>query len=154
ELQQFAGPWALAEALAAAVAGVLRAAIAQRARASLVLSGGTTPRRFLDALSRQALAWSALDGTLADERWLPPDHERSNEGLLADTLLHGDAEAAGFVPLYRDDAATPDAALPAIAADLATLAPPFDAVVLGMGADGHCASLFPDGDRIAAALRP
>jgi len=151
---EFAGPWALAEALAATVAGDLRAAIDARARATLVLSGGTTPRRFLEALSRQALAWDAVDVTLADERWVSPDHERSNERLLRDTLLIGDAAAAHFVPLYREGFASPDAALETIADDLATLPPPFDAVVLGMGADGHCASLFPDGDLTREALRP
>lgn len=150
---EFAGPWALAEALAASVAGDLRAAIDARARATLVLSGGTTPRRFLEALSRQALAWEAVDVTLADERWVSPDHERSNERLLRDTLLRGDAAAARFVPLYREDFPSPDAALETIAQDLATLPMPFDAVVLGMGTDGHCASLFPDGDLTHEALR-
>jgi 6-phosphogluconolactonase len=150
---EFAGPWALAEALAASVAGDLRAAIDARARATLVLSGGTTPRRFLDALSRQALAWDAVDVTLADERWVAPDHERSNERLVRDTLLRGDAAAARFVPLYREDFASPDAALETIAQDLATLSVPFDVVVLGMGEDGHCASLFPDGDLTPSALR-
>ena len=152
-LREFAGPWALAEALAASVAGDLRAAIDARARATLVLSGGSTPRRFLEALSRQALAWESVAVTLADERWVPPDHERSNERLLRDTLLRGDAAAARFVPLYREDCGPPDAALATIADDLAALPVPYDAVVLGMGSDGHCASLFPDGDLTREALR-
>ena len=152
-LREFPGPWALAEALAAAVGDDLRAGIATRGRATLVLSGGTTPRRFLEALSSQALSWREVTITLADERCVAPDDARSNERLVRDNLLHGAAAAATFVPLYVSHA-DPESGIVEIAANVATLPLPFDVVVLGMGSDGHCASLFPGGDRLAEALHP
>lgn len=150
----FAGPWALAEALAAAVAQDLRDGLERRGGAMLVVSGGSTPRRFLETLGRAALDWARVVVTLADERWVPPDHPRSNERLLRESLRRGDAGAARFVPLYRSGHADPESALVELAADFAALPLPFDAVVLGMGTDGHCASLFPGGDQLEAALRP
>ncbi len=152
-VNEFTGQWALAEALATAVADDLRDAIRARGSATLVLSGGTTPRRFLEALGRQPLAWRAVAVTLADERWVPVDHARSNERLVRDCLLHGDAAAATFVPLYLPEASEPEVALADIEANIAALSLPFDVVVLGMGNDGHCASLFPGGDRLDEALR-
>jgi len=153
-LREFPGPWALAEALAVAVADALRAGIRDRGRATLVLSGGTTPRRFLEALSTQVLEWRAVTITLADERWVAPDHARSNERLVRDNLLHGAASAAIFVPLFTPDASDPESGIVEIATKFAAALPlPFDVVVLGMGGDGHCASLFPGGDNLAAAMR-
>ena len=149
---EFAGPWALAEALADAVAARLRDGVRARGAATLVVSGGSTPRRFLEALGREELPWREISITLADERWVAPDHARSNERLLRETLLRGAAAAARFVPLYRA-MPVPESALAEIAAELATLPSPFDAVVLGMGLDGHCASLFPGADHLAEALR-
>jgi 6-phosphogluconolactonase len=150
--RDYADADALARALAQAVAGDLRAGIAARGGALLALSGGTTPRRFLDRLGRQTVDWARVTITLTDERCVPPADARSNQRLLRETLLRGAAAAARFVPL---DTAAPnrEIAFATIAANVAKLPLPFDAVVLGMGTDGHCASLFADGDRIDAALR-
>jgi 6-phosphogluconolactonase len=147
----FANSAELAEALAADVAGRLRAAIASRGHGLLALSGGTTPLKFLHALSRQQLEWPQLIVTLCDERWVPPRHERSNALLVREALLHGAASAARFVPLYVD-APDPESGLAQVAAQVTALPLPIDAAVLGLGLDGHTASLFPDGDRIDAAL--
>jgi len=149
--REFADPQALAQALADAVAADLRDAIAERARAALALSGGTTPRAFLRSLAQRELDWSRVAVTLADERCVPPDDARSNERLLRETLFTGAASAARFVPLHRDVPA-PEDEVSAIDADIARIGLPFDVVVLGMGLDGHTASLFPDGDRLDAAL--
>lgn len=148
---EFADPQALARALASAVADDLREAIAERGRAALALSGGTTPRAFLRVLARCELDWPRVTVTLADERWVGSDDARSNERLLRETLFAGAAASARFVPLHRDVPA-PEETSSAIDADIARIGLPFDVVVLGMGLDGHTASLFPDGDRIAAAL--
>ena len=150
---EFADPAALAQALASSVADDLRTALQERQVASLALSGGNTPKAFMRALSAQSLDWSRVTVTLVDERWVPEDNARSNAALLRENLLQGPAAAARFLPLHRDTA-TPEEALDALERDLAALPSPFDAVVLGMGNDGHTASFFPGGDRLADALDP
>jgi 6-phosphogluconolactonase len=151
--RDFASPEFLAQTLAQAVANELRAAIAARGRALLVVSGGTTPRRFLTLLSQQDLVWKSVTVTLADERWVAPADPRSNERLVRETLLRDAASAATFTPLYAA-APTVEAGCAKAAARIVELKMPFDAVVLGMGTDGHCASLFPGGDRLDEALDP
>jgi len=145
-------PVTLATALAQAVAADLREALKLRGSALLAVSGGNTPRGFLRALSRERLEWSRVSVTLTDERWVAPEDARSNAALVRDTLLQGDAGQARFVPLFAD-APDPEAGLAAVAARVGALPLPFDALVLGMGLDGHCASLFPGGDHLAAAMR-
>lgn len=143
----------LAEALAIAVAADLRRAIVQRGAATIALAGGNTPRRFLQALSRQPLDWSRVRVLPVDERWVPNTDPRSNERLLREHLLQGVAAAAQLVPLYRP-VETPEAALQSVMADIAHRALPLDVAVLGMGEDGHVASLFPDLVRRDVGLSP
>ncbi len=152
EQHRFVDGVALAEALATELAERIGAAIAERGRATLVLPGGNSPRRFLTRLGQSTLDWSRVTVTLTDERQVAAGNARSNARLLRETLFQGDASSAIFVPLY---AQTDDDQFDfeRVEANVAALALPFDAVVLGMGTDGHCASLFPDADRLAEALR-
>jgi len=147
----FADPAGLAAALAASVADALRAAIDARGGALLALSGGTTPELFLRCLGQQQLEWNRVTVTLCDERWVPPQHERSNARLVARTLLRGAASAARFVPLYAERP-DPETGAAVIDARIAALPLPLDVAVLGMGNDGHTASFFPEGDRLPEAL--
>lgn len=141
--RDFADAVALAEGLAIAVAADLRSAIAARGVATIALAGGNTPRRFLQALSRQPLDWAKVRVLPVDERWVPHTDPRSNERLLREHLMQGEAAAAELLPLYRP-VETPEVALQSVAGDIAHRALPLDVAVLGMGEDGHVASLFPD----------
>jgi 6-phosphogluconolactonase len=140
-----------AAALAAAVAQSLKEGLRQRGRASLVVSGGRTPVPFLDQLSSHQLDWSGVTVNLADDRCVPANHADSNEGLVRRHLLQGAAATARLLPLV-DLGATPETQLVTAEHALATAPRPFDVVVLGMGEDGHTASLFPGAPETAAAL--
>lgn len=149
----YADSTTLARALASAVACDLRDAILTRGVGLLALSGGSTPRQFLRELGRIRLDWSRVTVTLVDERWVAPDDARSNARLLRETLFTGVAAAARFEPLF-EPARDPASALLRIARRIDALPLPFDAVVLGMGNDGHTASLFPGSDTLLQALDP
>lgn len=141
----------MSAALADRVAAMLRHAIGQRGRASLVVSGGRSPVPFLRALGQRKLDWSCVTVTLADERWVPADHPDSNAGLVIANLLQGPAAEARFVPLYGGEN-SPGDGLAACAARLGEMQRPFDVVVLGMGDDGHFASIFPGIPRLGELL--
>ncbi|MBP1885986.1 6-phosphogluconolactonase [Sinorhizobium mexicanum] len=152
-LHTFENGTALAEGLADAVSAKLAAAIEARGAASIAVSGGSTPKAFFQALSRRELDWTKVTVTLVDERFVPPENERSNHGLVAANLLQNKATAAKFLPLYHAAATAEDAAVKA-SRSAAAVGAPFDVVVLGMGTDGHTASFFPGGTRLKEAIDP
>jgi len=131
----------LAETLGEDLAHILRRRIVANGTATIAVSGGNTPKLMFDHLSRQILAWDKVTITLVDERQVPMSSDRSNARLVSEHLLKNNAATARFVPLFENVAA-------------ASKLPTFDAVVLGMGDDGHTASFFPDGDNLAKALDP
>ena len=152
-IREFANPLALAEALAADTAQAIRGRLRQAPEAAIALSGGETPAKFMQALSRQDLPWRNILVTLVDDRWVDPGSPRSNARLVREHLLHHAAAAARFVPLVND-ASVPEEGREAAERAIAALPRPFAAVILGMGTDGHIASFFPGGDRLAQALHP
>lgn len=123
------------------------------AEASLVVSGGSTPGPCFDLMSATDLDWSRVTIVPSDERWVPPDHPDSNERLIRKRLLTGRAINGKILPLFRAGVEASQAPV-LIDKDIAGIAQPFSAVLLGMGEDGHFASLFPDFDGLQKALDP
>jgi 6-phosphogluconolactonase len=147
-IEAFADKEAVADAAAKALFGALR----DSDRPSLVATGGTTPGPTYDRLAKADLDWRRVTVTLTDERFIDPTSPDSNERLIRERLLVGAAAGARFLPLRTghptviEDAEVADKALRALEF--------FDAVLLGMGEDGHVASLFPGAPGLAEALDP
>jgi 6-phosphogluconolactonase len=137
--------------LADRIAADLSEAIAARGLASLVVSGGRSPVRLFEYLRTRTLDWSRVCVALADERWVDPTDPASNERLVRDVLLQERAAAARFLGL-KNGAATPDLGAVLAWKTFADVPRPFDVVVLGMGDDGHTASLFPGSPNLKIAL--
>lgn len=141
----------LAAQLAEAVACVLATDLATQERVLLVVSGGSTPVPFFQRLATMDLPWERVDVTLADERWVPADHQDSNARLVRENLLQGLAAAASFHALTTADS-TPEQGAAEVAGRIEQLPWPASVVILGMGGDGHTASLFPDSGELGLAL--
>jgi 6-phosphogluconolactonase len=142
---------ALAGQLAEAIARALEEDLRHQPRVLLVVSGGTTPVAFFRALAATPLDWTRVDITLADERWVDDTHAESNARLVREELLQKEAAVARFVGL-KTAAGTPEEGVEEAAKWSEALAWPASAVVLGMGTDGHTASLFADSPELALAL--
>jgi 6-phosphogluconolactonase len=147
----FDGRAELANWLAAHVAQRLAKGLSERGRASLAVSGGSTPRLLFEQLSDKDIDWKNVWITLVDERWVPPGSNRSNQRLVTIELLGRKAANAHFVPLYREGLKPGD--IGEIESEISSLMP-FDVVILGMGADGHTASFFTGGSRLHEAVSP
>ncbi len=142
---------ALSHALSGEIKVDLEEAIQVRGVASLVVSGGRTPVRLFEQLQTETLDWSRVWVTLADERWVETSDPASNEHLVRQHLLVGAAANARFVGL-KNPAPTPEAGADWASRALTRVPHPYDVVLLGMGLDGHTASLFPDSLALARAL--
>jgi 6-phosphogluconolactonase len=141
----------LSQQLAAGIAADLAAAIEARGMASLVISGGRSPVALFEQLRTLAIDWSRVCVALADERWVDPADPASNERLVRDVLLRDAAAAARFTGL-KNGCATPDLGAGLAWSTFNRVPRPFDVLVLGMGDDGHTASLFPDSPNLELAL--
>ncbi|HET6621192.1 MAG TPA: 6-phosphogluconolactonase [Dongiaceae bacterium] len=124
------------------IAELLEDSIAARGAASLLVAGGSTPQPIFQRLSQMHLDWAKVHVGLTDERWVRATHSDSNEHLVRHALLRNQASSARFHPLYSS-APRPSAGLAEAERSINAMPRPFDAVLLGMGTDGHFASLFP-----------
>lgn len=150
EMNEFENASALDIALSEKVAGLLVASIADQGSASLVVSGGRTPMGFFHLLSQQVLDWSKVTILLADERWVNSDHVASNEKLVRENLLINEASQAVYLALKNNAEQAVDgvAECQQALAGIGT----FTVLILGMGDDGHTASLFPESEALAEGL--
>ena len=155
DFQVFENRSAASNAAADLLASLVRSKLASdpQAQASLVVSGGSTPGPCFDQLSGEYLDWSRVTVIPSDERWVPTDDPDSNERLIKTRLLQGRADQGKVLSFFRQGV---DATLAPglIEQDLESLGQPFSASLLGMGKDGHFASLFPDFKDLQNALEP
>lgn len=138
--------------LAGEITGMLMAGIRENNRASLAVSGGRTPVDLFRALSNADISWGSVTVLLVDERWVEPDDDDSNERLVRCCLLKDKAAAASFIGM-KNSALTALEGEEECEKEIGKVARPFDALVLGMGMDGHTASLFPGAARLAEATK-
>jgi 6-phosphogluconolactonase len=150
---RFPNAVALTDALAADIASSLEDGLSAGRGASLVVPGGKTPVAVFEKLSSIELDWESVWVTLTDERWVDITSTASNEKLVRDHLLRDLAAEAHFVGMKNAESDPQAGATPAWS-NIAELPRPFDFVLLGMGEDGHVASLFPDSPGLLAALDP
>ncbi|MBA6224844.1 6-phosphogluconolactonase [Colwellia sp. MB02u-18] len=151
QINEFEQRELLDEALADKVAALLTAALDSKGKASIAVSGGSTPKGFFQALSKKKLAWEAITITLADERWVDIDSSDSNTKLVHEYLMQNEAVKAKFFYLKQGEILSDETLTDLnLAANQQLL--PLDVLILGMGEDGHTASLFPCSDEITQCL--
>ena len=135
------------------IADAVNKAVKTKGTASLMLSGGSSPRPVYEALSGMNLPWDKVIIGLVDDRWIDRGEAGSNETFLDDTLLKGKAKKAKLIGLKTRDV-NPAAGVKASETQISTIAQPFDVCVMGMGLDGHTASWFPNSNGLRRALDP
>ncbi|MCD6211459.1 MAG: 6-phosphogluconolactonase [Sulfurovum sp.] len=141
----------LIEALSHSILKQLQNAIDTKGKASLLVSGGSTPKPLFEKLSKASLAWEKVSIGLCDERWVPASHPDSNEHFVKTHLLQEKAGKATFISMYQEEAESKTAEKLCSQKMRETLFP-FDVLILGMGSDAHTASLFPDNEKLEMAF--
>lgn len=147
----FKTQYALVEMLSKSIATRLKDAIDIKGKATLIVSGGSTPKPLFKRLSEMPLEWDKVNVGLCDERWIPSTDDESNESLVKTHLLQGMAGKATFVGMYIEDIDVQDAEM-LCEQKMKEMLSPFDVLILGMGNDGHTASLFPENVKLDKAF--
>ncbi|WP_416192167.1 6-phosphogluconolactonase [Neisseria sp. CCUG12390] len=141
-----------ARAQADAVAIELQNALNEKGSAVLAVSGGRSPIAFFEALSKKDLDWANVSIGLVDERIVPTDHADSNTRLVREHLLQNKAAAARWIPMVEDGKTEIELQPQAVVDDALKQYKHPDVLVLGMGGDGHTASLFPQAPQLEEAI--
>ncbi len=149
-IKEFPDRKSLTVELAEQIGKLLTDGITANCRASLAVSGGSTPVELFKQLSQMDLSWQDVVITLVDERWVEPTENDSNEHLVRNHLLKNKALAATFIGM-KNSAATASAGEKECEQKLHEVLRPFDVLILGMGGDGHTASLFPGAEKLSLA---
>jgi 6-phosphogluconolactonase len=149
--QYFETREAASVAAAKRITDALRRRLDEQKAASLVVSGGTSPTRCFAELSTQDIDWTRVGVLPSDDRWVPADHEDSNEKLIRENLLVERAAAAELLPFYTSGMSVEERC-DELNSDIRFVPFPFACSLLGMGADGHFASLFPDAENLVTGL--
>ncbi|GLQ30524.1 6-phosphogluconolactonase [Litoribrevibacter albus] len=148
--QTFASHQAMIDSLTLQITDHLKSAIEHYGQASFIVSGGSTPKPLYEELSHQPLAWDHVTLCPSDERWVELGHPDSNQTMIESTLLQHAASEASLISLRPQ---IPFSDAPAIVnQSLMAIHKPFNLVLLGMGEDGHIASLFPDANELEHGL--
>jgi len=152
-IKRFSDRESLFEAVAIRCQQQLSNVIAEQGIASFIVPGGSTPAPVFERLSKTNLDWKNITIALSDERWLERDHQQSNQRLIESTLLINQAKNARFVAMKNE---IKEASLGEKDCNFAyqKILSPFSLTLLGMGADGHFASLFPGINNLESALAP
>lgn len=149
-LNEFPDRQSLVSQLAGEITSLLVKGIAEKGRASLAVSGGSTPVALFEYLSAMDIPWKNIFVFLVDERWVDPDDPDSNERLVREHLLKDKAAAATFIGM-KNSAPVAGEGERECEERLRQVPLPFDVLILGMGGDGHTASLFPGAAKLPAA---
>jgi 6-phosphogluconolactonase len=140
----------LIEALSQSILAQLQEAIETKGKASLLVSGGSTPKPLFAKLKNAPLEWEKVTIGLCDERWVPASHADSNEQFVKEFLMQGKAGKASFVGMYNEGVDAHEAE--ELSSQKMRKLQPFDVVILGMGTDAHTASLFPENEKLEEAF--
>jgi 6-phosphogluconolactonase len=152
-IETFPDAAAWADACSRRLTDSLSAAIADTGKAVFAGSGGSTPAPIYRHMANAHLDWSKVAVTLIDERYVPETSPDSNATLIKQTLMTGPGAAARFVPLFHAEV-TVDRAAAIASKALAAEGDRLDAVLLGMGEDGHICSMFPQSPTLKTLLTP
>lgn len=136
---------------ALAIEAALKQALETRGSASLMVSGGSSPKPLYARLSQADLDWSKVAISLVDERWVDPGNPGSNEDFIRENLIQNNAISANFFGLKTSHASV-SKGLKSVEARFTSLSRPFDVCVMGMGSDAHTASWFPNSKGLENAL--